>query len=140
MSKKLVELQSLVEAKELWRLQLEAIPSLFGRLAYMASLRRPDQRYYDPEVTSLVGKSLCHQIIQRSYTATIRTWFALTLREKASDLKPYLATLADGTTTIRWRQTWMEFARDVVPTDMNPTERQLFLRMLDSVLELMGSL
>jgi hypothetical protein len=140
MNKKLIEPGVLDEARELWRCQLEAIPSLFARLAYMSSLRRPDERYHDLEIASLVGKARCHQIIHSSYTATLRTWFALRLREKATDLRPYLATLPEGRTAVRWRHSWMEFARDIVPADINPTERELFVRMLDSVLELLSSM
>ena len=140
MSKKLIDTSILVEAREIWRSKLEAIPSLFARLAYMSSLRRPDGRYHDSEVASLVSKTLCHQIIQSSYKATLRTWFALAIREKAADLRPYLATLPDGIAAVRWRQSWIEFALDIVPSDIDPTERDLFVRMLNSVLELLNSM
>jgi hypothetical protein len=140
MNKNLIDPGLLVEAREIWRSQLEAIPSLFARLAYMSSLRRPDGRYYDSKVTSLVGKALCHQIIHSLYTATLRTWLALPLRDKAADLRPYLATLPAGRSAVRWRHAWMDFARDIVPADINPTERELFVRMLDNVLELLSSM
>ena len=128
------------DAAELWADKLRSIPSLFARLVYMSRLRRQKCRYFEPELSTLCGRSICHQVIERAHLAGFRQWLAMGLRAKTADLKPYIATLGFRGSAVRKPQAWLQLARQVVPDSASAHERQLFSAAFEAVFRLLDEM
>jgi len=111
------------------RQSLSRIPTVFGRLTYVASLRegltgqpwQPDARQLTEPPDRALGH--CHYQI-------FSEWIAKSLEEQKADLEEYIASRGPGVEGIpRYRELIPAAARDV--------ERQLYLTDLETLLELL---
>jgi hypothetical protein len=128
------------EARELWEEKLHSIPSLFARLVYMSLLRGRTQRYFDPELSSLSGRAVCHQVIDAAHVATLRQWLAMSLRSKSMDLKPYIASLGFRGSAVRKSEDWLCLAGKAVPDSASFHERQLFVAACEAVIRILDAM
>src|SRR5580658_8601899 len=81
---------------DLWKHTLSRIPTLFGRLAYLASLRDPNSGAYRHHGLSAVfGREESGKALRESHEQAFVEWLKLSLAEKYEDLARYLATLED---------------------------------------------
>jgi hypothetical protein len=130
---------TLCEASVLWQEKLGTIPSLFGRLVYMARLRGRT-RYFEPELSLISGRSLCHHVIEAAHLAVFRQWLAMGLRTKAADLRPYIATLGFRGSAVRNPQDWLQLVRGTLPETASPHERELFVAAFEAVVRLLDEM
>lgn len=118
-------------AAELWRKTLTRIPTLFGRLVYLASLRDESTgRYGHEALIRLQGfdeadRTLCH-----SHQQVFSQWIASSLADQKKDLDQYVIEVG-GQIQSLWRY------RNAVPPMARDVERQLYLTDFETLLGLL---
>lgn len=117
-------------AVEQWRKTLAQIPTVFGRLVYMASLRDPEtKQYVHHGLTSILGaedaaRTLCH-----SHHQVFAEWISFSLAEQKADLDEFLKTVPPRNLFI------MQYV-GLVPPTAREVEKQLYITDLETLLEL----
>ncbi len=112
-----------------WRSKLEAIPSVFARLFYVAGLRNREGAYREAGLESKVPIGIADDIIRDSHLICFRGWLSMGLQHKTEDLRPYLASLLSprAKSGQGWEKAWADLFRDLIPSDASLTEIKLFL-------------
>lgn len=110
--------------------QLAQLPSSFVQMVFL-SLKRSDK---PSAARSLFGLDCwieeCEKIVAELHLRVFRHWLGLDLREKRTDLQPYLDTLPSGGAfppTIRF----LQFCHDMAPMEASLNEMKLFLASIE---------
>ena len=123
---------------DLWRHSLSRIPSSFGRLVYLSSLRNNNSGQYEHHGLALMfGESETHDTLLESHRRTFAEWLNYGLEQQKADLDFYLSSLSiHGKTLVA---TWLRLApyRNFVPSNVRAAERQLYLTDLETLLDLL---
>ena len=115
---------------EVWRKTLSHIPTLFGRLVFLASLRdSATGRYHHEILNTLMGPEDSDRTLCRSHHQLFSEWLAYSLAEQKSDLDEYLST-AGGPRHFR-------HYHNLIPPTARDVERQLYLTDLETIMELL---
>jgi hypothetical protein len=121
-------------ASDLWKHTLSQIPSLFGRLTYLASLRDAHSGIYRHHgLASFFGHQECAKALRSSHESTFLEWLAFPLREKYGDLTQYLATVEEPRPTVI--EHWLRSGPSLVPASAGEMGRELFSVDLRTLLE-----
>ena len=118
-------------AGDVWRKTLSQIPTLFGRLVYLASFWDPERnRYEHPMLSSMLGiqdadRTLCH-----SHHQAFTRWISSSLAEQKADLEAYVRAGGD-------RSRLLQQYRNLVPDKAREVERQLYLTDLETLMALL---
>ena len=81
---------------DLFKNTLSRIPTLFGRLAYMASLRDSNSGVYRHHgLASIFGRDESRRALSQSHQTVFQEWLNLPLADKRDDLSAYLSGLDD---------------------------------------------
>src|SRR6516162_2021143 len=92
---------------DLFKNTLSRIPTLFGRLAYLASLRDPVSGIYRHHgLGSIFGREEARKALSESHWQIFREWLNISLEEKSEDLRRYLDNLEDPAAAVL--QHWAE--------------------------------
>ena len=119
---------SRADGEILWRDKLEAIPSVFARLFYVAGLRNDEGLYREAGLESKVPTGMADEIIRDSHLLCFRGWLSMGLKGKTEDLRPYLASLSPRAKAGQgWEKAWAALFRNLIPSDASLTEITLFL-------------
>jgi hypothetical protein len=115
---------------EMWRKTLHQIPTFFGRLVFLASLRDPGTgHYYHQGLAQTIGAEDTDRSLCSSHHQVFQHWLAFSLEEQRADLDEYLRSSAGPRYALPYRKLVPPTARDV--------ERQLYLADLETLLELL---
>lgn len=121
---------SRIAGSELWRKTLLQIPTLFGRLVFLASLRDGvTGHYYHQGLAQSVGAEDADRSLCASHHQVFQQWLGFSLEEQRADLDEYLSTSAGPRYALPYRKLVPPMARDV--------ERQLYVADLETLLELL---
>lgn len=123
---------------DLWRHTLSHIPTVFGRMVYLASVRNANSGKYEHHGLALVyGEDDADHALRRSHVKAFDEWINFTLEQQKADLDLYLSALQENKRTIL--ATWLELRpfENLVPAAVRrATERRLYLADLEALLEL----
>ena len=123
-------------AGDLWKNTLSKIPSLFGRLAYLSSLRDTNSGIYRHHGLSLVfGREESSRTLRENHEQAFFEWLNLPLADKSADLNVYFASLDDPAPVVldHWLST-KAYAHHA-PSLARPVERELFVKDLGALIE-----
>lgn len=122
---------------DLWRRTLSQIPSIFGRLIYLASLRGPSGTYEHHGFTERFGVSAAQSALLQSHEQAFHTWLGFTIEQQKADLDLYLSDIiADRRNMV---EAWIRWApyRNLVPATARESERSLFQADFEALLEIL---
>jgi hypothetical protein len=111
------------------RRMLAQIPTLFGRLVYIASLRDPStgRHTYQPMI-EMVGQEVAERTLAVGHHAVFAEWIVQPLSRQRDDITEYFRHAALETA---------DRYRELVPGTALDVERQLFLTDLETLLMLL---
>jgi hypothetical protein len=124
-------------AAELWSRTLAQIPSVFGRLAYLASLRDPNTGKYEHfGFAQRFSEREADKTIRRSHSNVFMDWLCFSLEQQRGDLEKYLDSTGGDVRAIltNWRE-WPPYM-NWIPTQSRAADRELFRSDLEIVLDL----
>jgi hypothetical protein len=123
---------------DLWKHTLSRIPTVSGRLIYLATLRDGNSGAYKHHgLTTAFGRDEAVRALKESHQATFRLWLSLSLAEKNGDLRDYLRALDDPQEQVveHWLQSGIY--RNYVPPNVLHAEGALFCSDLETLLRLL---
>jgi hypothetical protein len=123
---------------DLWKHTLSRISTVYGRLAYLASLRDQNSGIYRHHgLSAAFGREESGRALRQSHEEVFLEWLKLTLVEKHEDLQQYLATLEDpaGAVIHHWLRS--RSFRTQIPSSARPMEGDLYCSELEALLEIM---
>lgn len=126
--------------RDVWERTLSKISSLFGRIAYLASLRNENTGKYEHfGLSQIYSEEDAHRVLEESHEASFREWLAYPLEPQKRDLEAYLKSLETETRTVL--DAWATVApyRQLTPARATRAERELYLSDLELILSLLRS-
>lgn len=125
-------------AEDLWRRTLAQIPSTYGRIVYLASLRNVNTgRYEHHGLTLLFGEEAADEALRDSHGRVFHEWLEMSLEQQAADLSLYFTSLPASRKTLT--ENWLRLRPylTVPPVWANPAEHDLFQSNLEVLLNLL---
>lgn len=114
-------------AEELWRRTLANIPSIYGRLAYLASLVNVNSgRYEHHGLATIFGPEEADQALRKSHQQALLDWLSLQLEQQKADLELYFSTLPASRKTLVESWSRLKPYLMVVPAAASEAQRELF--------------
>lgn len=117
---------------------LAIIPSVFARLAYMASLRDLSSgRYLHAGLAAIYPPEAVQQALEQCHEEIFERILESPLEEQAQDLRVYLEATEAGVrvSVANWRK--LEAYRTLLPVDSPDYLRELFCSNIRALLELL---
>jgi hypothetical protein len=124
-------------AADLFRNTLSCIPTLFGRLAYLASLRDGNSGVYVHHgLKSIYGGKKSHEALAQSHREIFHNWLKLPLVDKIEDLKSYVNTLDNAAAFLEY---WTQGppSRSYLPEAVRGAEKMLFFDEFEILIEVL---
>jgi hypothetical protein len=124
----------------LWKHTLSQIPSVYGRLVYLASLRDPNSGAYRHHGLSVAfGREQSTYALRRSHEQTFIEWLTLPLSAKSSDFRGYLHAASSEESPQAVVTYLASGARYVTqaPDSAGPAQRRQFQLEVEILLELL---
>ncbi len=127
-------------ASDLWRNTISQIPSVFGRLVYLASLRNPNSGCYEHHGLALVfGEDEANKAMKNSHAAVFAEWLSFNIEQQKADLDLYMSGLLEDKRIVV--DTWIRLAthKNLIPASVRGVERRLYIADFTALLELFKS-
>jgi hypothetical protein len=123
-------------AGDLWKNTLSKIPSLFGKLAYLASLRDPNSGNYRHHGLSMVfGREESSRVLRDNHEQAFFEWLNLSLADKSADLAAYLSSLDDPPFAVLGHWSRSKTYSNHVPSATRAMERELFVKDVEALID-----
>jgi hypothetical protein len=118
------------------RVTLSRIPSLFGRLAYFASLRDPATGEYQHwGMSEIYGREEANKALRQSHTEAFSEWLCLDVEQREADFLLYRSGLEAEGFALLEAVPRLEPHRYHVPESAPQAAREVFQRTLIALLE-----
>jgi hypothetical protein len=124
---------------DLFRNTLLRIPTVFQRLAYLASLRDPGSGIYSHHgLVSLYGQTETRKALSQSHKGAFQDWLNLSLAEKTEDVQRYLTGLDSAVAGVleHWRDAALHGR--FLPKVVHDGDKELFLHEFEILLEILA--
>ncbi len=116
---------------EIGRKILAQIPTRFGRLVFLCSLRdRLTGRYAHPSLIETAGREIADRTLCNNHHQIFTEWLGLNLSDQKEDLDEYLRTTRVALADVPYRE--------LAPATAHEVERQLYLTDLEVLLQLVS--
>ena len=115
------------------------IPTSFGRLVYLASLRdQTTDRYMHHGLSQVFGQEESDRTLRQSHEQTFADWLCFDLERQKDDLDRYLSGFHLEKRSVL--ATWIRLApyRNLTPTTIQDPERRVYLADIEAALELLS--
>ena len=125
-------------AADLWRRTLAQIPTLFGRLVYLSSLRDLNSGAYQHYgLAQAFGAEQAGETLRQSHEQVFAAWLGYGLERQRADLEEYLSELEGGPAAVLGNWILLAPYRNLIPANARAAERDLYLADLEAILELL---
>ena len=122
---------------DLWKHTLSQIPSIYGRMVYLASLRDANSGIYRHHgLSAAFGREESVSAMRKSHEDTFREWLRLPMSEKSADLITHFQNLEENPQQV---VTYLARATPYlsqVPDAASPAQRRQFKMEMEILLEL----
>jgi hypothetical protein len=123
---------------DLWSRTLSQVPTAFGRIVYLASLRNLNSGKYEHfGLARIYSEEQSDAAIRLSHTQAVAEWLNFPLAQQKSDLEEYLDGLEGGRRQVLGAWAALMPQRGLLPADASEAEKQLFLSDLELILEML---
>jgi hypothetical protein len=123
---------------DLWARTLSQIPTTFGKIVYLASLRNQNSgRYQHHGLAQIYSEEEADHVLAASHRQVFGDWLNCNLKQQRRDLEEYLHSIEDDRKTVL--DTWLTLApyRVLIPKAASEAERHLYLSDLELILDLL---
>jgi hypothetical protein len=118
---------------------LSRIPTAFGRLAYLASLRNPNSgNYHHHGLFMAFGREESVKALVKSHRRVFREWLAMPLQAKHRDLTAYFAELEDPPESVIRHWMHSRVYQSYIPESATRAEKEFYIKELDVLLEVLS--
>jgi hypothetical protein len=122
---------------DLWRNTISQIPSVFGKLVYLASLRNPDSGSYEHHGLALVfGEDEANKALKSSHSKVFAEWLSFNIEQQKVDLDLYLSGLFEDKRVVVENWSRLEPYRSLPPASVRGVERRLYIADFTALLAL----
>jgi hypothetical protein len=124
---------------DLWKHTLSQIPTIYGRLVYLASLRDPNSGAYRHHgLSAAFGREQSTYALRKSHEQTFLEWLTIPLSAKNADFRAYLQSASSEESP---QAVVMYLARGAgyasqAPDAAGPAQREQFKLEVEILLEL----
>jgi hypothetical protein len=124
---------------DLWQRTLGHIPSSYGKLVYLASLRNPDTgRYEHFGLAQHPNNADANRALRHSHEHIFQTWVNYSLAQKKTDLELYISTI-EQVEKAELLDAWLRLTpyKNLVPAAIQGPERQKHVSDFEAILGLL---
>jgi hypothetical protein len=125
-------------AADLWRNTLSQIPSAFGKLVYLSSLRNPVTGKYEHHGLALVfGEDEAARALRKSHAQAFAEWLSYNLEQQKADLDLYLSAVLEDRRAVV--ETWLSVRtyRTFIPASAKTVEKRLYVADIEALIALL---
>jgi hypothetical protein len=123
---------------DVWARTLSQIPTTFGKIVYLASLRNDNSgRYQHFGLAQLYTDDEADVVLRLSHEEVFGEWLNFPLEQQRRDLEQYLESVEDDKSAVL--RTWLTLSpyRNLIPAQAGAAERELYISDLELILELL---
>jgi len=126
-------------AADLWKNTLSRIPTAYGRLSYLVSLRDHNSGIYRHHgLAGVFGRDESTRALRESHLKVFREWLGLDLETKTADLRDYILSLEDPPGVVLKFLAATSRNDLQLPESARVSERRLFHRDFETALALLS--